>query len=181
MKIEIIDDFLSPYHADSYDKIFEGGMNTFPWFFQNDLNGPSYLGNYYFNHTFIDKNEPTRYAGEYFHAFVPLLLKLNLTTKNNTQYDLQRLWRLKVNLYPRTHRRVHHPSHRDYHPNWSNVYGTCLYYVNDNNGFTFFDDKRRKVRSKKNRAIFFDGSNYHHSTTPTDMNYRVSINVDYKL
>ena len=47
-----------------------------------------------------------------------------------------------------------------------------------NNGFTVFDGKR-KIRSKKNRAIMFDGSTKHHSTTPTDSNWRCSINIDY--
>ena len=45
---------------------------------------------------------------------------------------------------------------------------------------TVFDGKR-KVKSKKNRAIIFDGATMHHSTTPTDCNWRVSISIDYKL
>ena len=178
MKIEIIDDFFSSYKSDSYDKTFSQKFNEFPWFFQNDLNGVSYLGNCYFNHVLIDNFIPTATADKYFYIFVPLLSKLNLTTKNNSQYDLERLLRLKVNLYPRTQRRVHHSSHMDYRPNLG--LRTCLYYVNTNNGFTIFDGKR-KIGSKKNRAILFDGSNKHHSTTPTDCNYRCSINIDYKV
>ena len=83
-----------------------------------------------------------------------------------------------MNLYPRTHLRVHHEPHCDYEPDCG--LRTCLYYVNDNNGMTVFDGKK-KVRSKKNRAILFDGSNKHHSTTPTNCNWRCSINVDFKI
>jgi hypothetical protein len=178
MKIDIVDNFLSSYHADSYTKLFQDGTNTFPLYYFDDLNGKSYRGNYYFVHTFIDGFKPSRFADEYFFVFVPLLSKLNLTTSNNRQYNLERLWRLKVNLYPRTHRRVHHQPHRDYEPNTG--LRTCLYYINDNNGFTIFD-RKRKIRSKKNTAVFFDGSNYHHSTTPTDCNWRASINIDYTI
>tara|TARA_B100000287_G_C20351717_1_gene670075 strand:+ start:111 stop:647 length:537 start_codon:yes stop_codon:yes gene_type:complete len=176
MKIEVIDNFLNSYYADTYEKFFGVDAGSFPWFYQDNLNGVSYIGNYYFNHTLIDASKPSRFADEYFFVFAPLLSKLNLTTKNNTQYNLQRLWRLKMNLYPRTNRRVHHQSHIDYYH--SEGLTTCLYYVNDNNGFTIFD-RKRKIKSKKNRAILFDGSNKHHSTTPTDCNYRVSINIDY--
>jgi len=178
MKIEIIDNFLTSYQADSYFKLFQDGTNEFPLYYYDDLNGRSYLGNYYFVHTFIDGTKPCRFADEYFHVFAPLLSKLNLTTSNGKGYNLERLLRLKVNLYPRTHRRVHHQSHNDYGPDRG--LGTCLYYVNDNNGFTIFD-RKRKIRSKKNRAVFFDGSNKHHSTTPTDCNWRASINIDYTI
>ena len=55
---------------------------------------------------------------------------------------------------------------------------TCLYYLNDSNRVTIFDGKR-KVKAKGNRAIFFDGTNTHHSTTPTDANCGISFNIDY--
>ena len=172
MKIDIVDDFLPSYHADMYEKTFNGmkkGFGGFQWFFINDLNGKSYLGNYYFNNTVfsLENNINNQNLMPLFH---PILFKL--------QVPLNRLWRLKVNLYTRTQLRVHHMSHTDYEPN--SGLRTCLYYVNTNNGVTVFDGKK-KIRSKKNRAILFDGSNTHHSTTPTDVNYRCSINIDYML
>ena len=86
--------------------------------------------------------------------------------------------RLKINLYPWTSRRIHHQTHTDYSSGQNLI--TCLYYVNDSNRYTIFDGKK-KIRCKGNRAIFFDGSNEHHSTTPIDVNYACSINIDYKL
>ena len=83
-----------------------------------------------------------------------------------------------MNLYPRTQRRVHHSTHIDYQPN--SGLRTCLYYVNTNNGVTIFDGKKT-VKSIKNRIALFDGSIPHHSTTLTDVNYRCSINIDYKV
>ena len=36
-------------------------------------------------------------------------------------------------------------------------------------------------KCKNNRAIIFDGSIPHHSTTPTDVNYACSLNIDYRV
>ncbi len=169
--IQVIDNFLSDYYADTYVKVFDGirgGAGCFPWFFCNDLNKKSYLGNYYFNHQVI-----MNYKVEndlWLSIFEPLVNRIGISFND--------VWRLKVNLYPRTHLRVHHEPHCDYKPDCG--LRTCLYYVNDNNGMTVFDGKK-KVRSKKNRAILFDGSNKHHSTTPTNCNWRCSINVDFKV
>ena len=169
MKMEIIDNFLSSYQADSYVKMF-GSHSEFLWMFVDDLNESSYLGNYYFNHIIINERRFSHTGKQYIHLFIPLLSRLKIS--------IQDLWRLKVNLYPRTQRRIHHESHVDYDPD--SGFETCLYYVNDNNGMTVFDGKR-KVKSKKNRAIIFDGATKHHSTTPTNFNWRASINIDYKI
>ena len=42
MKMEIIDNFLSSYQADSYVKMF-GSHSEFLWMFVDDLNESSYL------------------------------------------------------------------------------------------------------------------------------------------
>ena len=171
MKIEIVDNFLSDYFADTYVKIFDGigGVATpFPWAFYNDLNGVERMGNYYFNHQVILNYKVQ--SDEWLSIFEPLISTIGISFDN--------VWRLKVNLYPRTQRRVHHASHTDYRPN--SGLRTCLYYVNTNNGVTIFDGKKT-VKSIKNRIALFDGSNKHHSTTPTDCNYRCSINIDYKV
>ena len=171
MKVEIVDNFLSDYHADSYVKLFNGlqkGEGSFPWYFCDDLNNKKRSGNFYFNNTVIENNKVLNY--DWLTHFESLTTRLGLSFEG--------IWRLKVNLYPRTQRRVHHSSHKDYPP--KSGLKTCLYYVNTNNGYTKFDGTFKSVKSKKNRAIFFDGSNSHHSTTPTDCNYRCSINIDYR-
>ena len=172
MKIEIIDDFLSSYHADMYEKTFNGmnrGSGLFQWYFSNSLNGKSYLGNYQFTNCCYDVaggvNNPKETP-----FYEPLLNKLGITMSN--------VKKIKSNLYPWTGRRIHHQTHIDYEPNGGLM--TCLYYVNDSNRVTIFDGKK-KIRCKGNRSIIFDGSIPHHSTTPTNVNYGCSINIDYLL
>ena len=53
-----------------------------------------------------------------------------------------------------------------------------LFYVNTNNGFTILEDGT-KVESIANRALFFDSSKSHKSTTCTDEDIRVNININY--
>ena len=171
MNLKIIDDFLSSYHADTFIRIFDGehrGEGGFPWFFVTNLNNERSLGNYYFNHILIDK-EQIYYNRNQLSIFNPLLDMLKVPISD--------VYRLKVNLYPWTQRRIHHKSHTDYPSGFDLT--TALYYVNDNDGVTIFDGKKT-VKSKKNRVVLFDGSIRHHSTTPTKDNYRCTINIDYK-
>ena len=171
MKIEIVDNFLSSYNSNILMDTFSGkryGAGIFQWAFCNDMNYESYLGNYYFNHVLVVNYEVI--DSHWMPLFIPLLDKLKIALSN--------VYRLKVNLYTRTQRRVHHSSHKDYTSNEG--FRTALYYVNTNNGVTIFDGKRT-VKSIENRIALFDGSNKHHSTTPTDCNYRCSINIDYKV
>ena len=171
MKIEIVDNFLSSYNSNILIKTLNGtkmGHGCFQWAFMNDMNYESYVGNYYFNHVLVVNYEVI--DSHWMPLFIPLLDKLKIALSN--------VYRLKVNLYTRTQRRVHHSSHKDYNPNEG--FRTALYYVNTNNGVTIFDGKRT-VKSIENRIALFDGSNKHHSTTPTDCNYRSTINIDYKL
>tara|TARA_B100000287_G_C20134091_1_gene583428 strand:+ start:51 stop:563 length:513 start_codon:yes stop_codon:yes gene_type:complete len=170
MKIEIIDNFLTPYYSDIFIKTFDGKNSPkgFPWYFTNDLNDVSYWGNYYFVNKVI--GEDGRYNSEWHTFFNPLFDGLKIAR--------DKVYRLKVNLYPGTQRRIHHASHEDYQSNCG--LRTALYYVNTNNGVTIFDGKKT-VKSKENRIILFDGSTKHHSTTPTDTNYRCTINIDYIL
>ena len=173
MKIDIIDDFLTDYQHQSLLRTFgfsEGPKlgRSFPWYFNDNLNDEKRLGNYYFTNIVMDGYN---ILNEYWlPVFNPLLSKLNV--------PLNTVWRVKANLYPRTQWRIHHKSHVDYYHHEEISLTTCLYYLNDSNRVTIFDGKR-KVKAKGNRAIFFDGTNTHHSTTPTDANFGISINIDY--
>ena len=163
MTIEVIDNFLKESDADAMENflIKEG---DFPWYFCDNVNGHFQLGNYYFNHSLLEDGDPCSKYLEFLDPIISLI-----PVDSVIGYS-----RIKANLYPRTQLRVHHRSHTDYS---SGNQFTCLYYVNTNNGYTIIDGQgKKKIKSKKNRAIFFDGSILHHSTTCTDVNYRCSIN-----
>ena len=61
MKIDIVDNFLSYHYADSLFRTFRGIKDEpghhFPWFFADDLNHQTQLGNYYFTNIVVDNYE----------------------------------------------------------------------------------------------------------------------------
>ena len=170
MKVEIFDDFLTEYQCQSIDKSLS--HSDFPWYFQRDLNGEELVGNFYFFHLFWDQRMGNG-ESQYLPVVLPIIDKLGV--------PLSKVRRIKANLSTRTQRIYHHKRHYDYPPNspWVSV----CYYVNSTNGPTVFDIDRwrkRKVKGKRNRLARFDGSYGHHSTSPTNANYRITINIDYE-
>jgi hypothetical protein len=85
------------------------------------------------------------------------------------------LVRIKCNLTTRTHEIIEHGYHTD--QPFSN-FKTGIYYLNDNNGYTKFEDGS-KVESVANRYVEFDGNILHTGTTCTNSNYRIVINFNY--
>ena len=173
MNIEIMDDFLPSHYNDYYKNLLSNDQSTisspFSWYFVDELNEKKYKGNFYFSNCCYDVAASINNLNEV-PLYEPLLNKLGITMSN--------VKRIKTNLYPLSGHRIHHETHIDYTPNRN--LRTCLYYINDSNRLTIFDGKKR-IKCKNNRAILFDGSMPHHSTTPTNVNYACSVNIDYWL
>ena len=133
--IKVVDNFLP---KNEFVKIREViCANTFPFFYNNyvtDDTDP--LNYYYFTHIFFIKNAPN---SEYFYLWDNFLKKI----------ECNALIRIKANLYTRGEKELIHRPHKDY----SYPHKGCLFYINNNNGATYFKDK--KVLSKANRAVFF--------------------------
>lgn len=177
MYFKRIDNLLPKNYADIIEKFIDGDDNgsSIPWMWRNNLNatlhGKESVGNFYLNHTLIWDGEPVNnYSKKVMGVFLPILHYAGISK--------ERLVVMKLNLYPRTQFRFHQKSHYDY-PEGSNR-RTLLYYVNDNNAFTVFDGIR-KVKSKKNTLIMFDGSKWHHSTTCTNVNAKFTINMEIEI
>ena len=65
--------------------------------------------------------------------------------------------------------------HRDV--KWNNWH-TAIYYVNDNNGYTEFEDGTI-IDSVENRVVIFSSEMLHTGRNCTDENVRVIINLNY--
>ena len=169
MNVFIKDNFLSDYQCDSIDNILSS--HTFPWYFKRNLNGPIFPGNFYFYHSVIADYKVT---SQHLSVFTPIL--------DQIEVPIEKVKRIKANLSTRTQKRYHHEPHIDYPSN--SQWTTLCYYVNSTNGPTIFNVKpwwkRVSIEGKRNRVVFFDGSFCHHSTTSTNTNYRITINIDYE-
>ena len=84
------------------------------------------------------------------------------------------LLRNKANLNIRTLKNLEHGFHRD-HP-WNGK--TSVFYLNDNDGYTKFQNGQ-VVKSKANRAVIFDSPELHTGSTPTDVYARYVINLNW--
>mgnify|MGYP003664992701 FL=1 len=88
--------------------------------------------------------------------------------------DIKALIRIKINSYPRTPKVIHHQDHVDY----DFKHKGALFFVNSNDGFTVLKNDT-KISSVENKLLLFDSSEKHHSTTTSDTNRRITININY--
>ena len=161
--MKIIDNYID---ENSFKVISETmSSDMFPWFFNDyktdfDLNDNSVF-NYQFTHRFYYNS---RVTSKYFDSLLnPILKKINAKA----------LIRIKANLNPVSHELIKYDEHVDQHYSCK----AAIYYVNNNNGYTMFDDQ--KVESKENRIVFFDANTTHVGTNSTDCKNRMVINFNY--
>tara|TARA_R100000353_G_C6495004_1_gene192681 strand:+ start:772 stop:1329 length:558 start_codon:yes stop_codon:yes gene_type:complete len=133
-----------------------------------DLINP--LDNYMFAHMVYNMHQPqSSYWTETFKI-------LHKAMKKSLGHDYRCIQRVKVNLYPRTAQVQTHPFHTD----TTEVQGQrgLLLCFNTCDGYTGFADGT-EVDSIENRAIFFDSTERHHSTSCSNASYRMNMNVNY--
>ena len=87
---------------------------------------------------------------------------------------IDKLLRVKANMYPSTEKIFEHEPHVDYD---YFVKGAILS-LNTCDGFTRLEDGT-KVDSVANRMLFFDSSRPHNSSTTTNVQTRINININY--
>lgn len=115
---------------------------------------------YYFTHLFLINNVQSPFFG-----FLKPILDI---------LKPQTLIRIKGNFYPSSEKIVQHNKHKDY----EFKHLAAVYYINDNDGYTLFEDGT-KIESIGNRLVYFDGSVPHCSTNCTTQHGRININFNY--
>ena len=88
--------------------------------------------------------------------------------------DFKGMLRAKVNLYPKQHEIVEHPTHTD----MDFPHKGAILYLNTCDGFTRLDENTT-VESVENRLLLFDSSKPHNSTSTTTPPGRFNININY--
>ena len=87
---------------------------------------------------------------------------------------MKALNRMKLNLYPRTDKIEVHEPHIDYDYDHKG----CLFSFNTCDGYTKLEDGT-KIQSVENRALLFNPSTLHSSTSTTNAKARINININY--
>ena len=144
-----------------------------PWFFNPHIaieKEPDHLS-CYFTHTFyIDDNWCSALGNNIVGKMVDYIKNQTV----DTVYEIKSLLRIKANLYSRTENLQAHPKHFDF----PFSHKAILFYLNDNDGYTEFEDGEQ-MKSQSNRIVFFDGSTPHNSTNCTTQKSRVTLGINY--
>ena len=165
-EIKIYDDLIG---QNQFKVIQESFMGTrMPWIYQDFIVCDEDLTcdqkhNQQFYIVVYDNYGPT---SEAFELMQPIIMHKDL--------NIQSLVKIKANCNVRTEEVVSHGMHCD-------VPFTCttaVYFINDNDGYTTFEDGTR-VESVANRMVTFPSTMKHSGSTCTDQKRRVVINFNY--
>tara|TARA_Y100000004_G_C8720819_1_gene330035 strand:+ start:76 stop:555 length:480 start_codon:yes stop_codon:yes gene_type:complete len=157
--IKVIDNFLP---QDEFKYIQDSILSDhFPFYFNESITSDKDPKDYYyFTHTFFYDNKP---QSNWFVLWENFLKKI----------ECRSLIRIKASMYMNLKNKRKNKPHVDY----TFEHKGCLFYINTNNGATFFE--KEKVLPKENRVVFFQPHKLHSSSLCTDQKRRLVINFNY--
>ena len=160
--MKIIDNFIEHQNL---IKIKEIMLSTrFPWFYGEGKSTKD-DGSYQFCHVFVEKGQ---IISNYFKLNAPVLNKLNI----------DKIIRIKANFTPKKEKNFQTPMHVDQTFLSGEKFKTAVFYLNTNNGSTLFQNGKR-IYSKENKILIFDGHQKHCGVDCTDEDYRIVINYNW--
>jgi hypothetical protein len=163
MKYKVIDNFLQEEDFNIIRDFLMG--DEIEWHYQKSVTYKNLAKAddraFYFSHLFYYNPKIT---SAHIQILNPLIEKL----------DVKAFIRIKANLYPNLS--GYNPS--EPHVDYDYSHKGAIFYINTNDGCTLLNDGT-KIESIANRILFFDPSEMHDSTYPTDTKIRVNINMNY--
>jgi len=162
IKHTVKDNYLDEAEYKNLKKIMLGG--NFPWSFHETVSSynDQHKSHFFWTHVFFSRDAGI--LSPFFKTLNPILKKL----------EIKALIRVKANLYSNQGKIEEHEKHIDY----DFKHKGALFSLNTCNGFTMLEDNT-KIKSVGNRILLFDPSIPHQSSTCTDTNVRVNININY--
>lgn len=139
--------------------------DDFPWFLNDyvlENSDHENIDNFQFVHNFYMDDSVW---SNFFNILSPIIKKIDPLT----------LLRVKANLLPRTEKNIEHGMHVDILDSKST---TAVFYINDNNGYTLFENGK-KIYSKENTIAIFPSKTKHTGSSCTDKKSRIVINFNY--
>ena len=142
------------------------GSDEFPWYFNNNVvDDIEPNEKFQFTHTFYRN---AQVVSDWYRHVTPILEILKPIA----------LIRIKANLQPFSFKTVKQTPHIDFKSSNDTNVTTAIFYVNTNNGYTYFMDGT-EIKSERNKLIMFDSKKLHAGTTCTDQKRRMVINFNY--
>lgn len=161
----VYDDFL-PYHEFGALKEYmesNMGWHISPQINQNDVSNDDF----YMVNSIFSNNRPAR---EQWTTQTDIQPFINITSK----LYIDALMRVKCNFYIGAKEHYIHAPHIDY-----DIYNIgALFFVGDCDAPTYLADGT-EIESKANRILIFNSATPHSSSAPTNVPYRMTININY--
>lgn len=167
-ELKVVDNFLSQKH---YNKLLEE-INNNQWFYDPVV---------VFSEGNIDPVD-RKYASpdtlDQYQFVLPIhhdgLIHNRAIVEIFSHYILPRSWvKIKANFSPKRTKIIKNDLHID--TNYGDL--TAIYYLNSNNGYSYFEGGK-SVNSVANRIVIFPRETYHSGTTATT-DHRKVINLNY--
>ena len=149
-----------------YNNVF----NDFYWCFTNYINESNIKDTFAFADLKVQYYEVVKNPNFNYVDFIMKELK-----KRNLSNTFE-VTRAKANLFLKNDTQIKYGHHYDLED--SENYETIIYYVNNNNGGTEFEDGTF-IKQKENRALIIYGKQLHQSVGQTDELRRINININY--
>lgn len=181
------DNFLGPQEF----KYFQDSIWGISWYYRDDIVFGQETGTCYGFYREIFDHRGIHVPGLY-----ELSVMIVSRLLDQTNLKLNELRRIRLGMFTRYSTPVQHDAHTDY----GDPHYTALYYLNTNNGYTSLYNKVKlpeepwlqdrspsfeelgqelKIIPKENKIILFDGLRYHNSSTQTDSNLRIVMNINF--
>jgi hypothetical protein len=181
------DNFLGPQEF----KFLQDSILGLSWYYREDIVFGQSERNCFGFHRPIFDDEGVHIPGLY---EMTVMLTTKLLDENNLK--LKQLRRIRLGMFTKYAEPVRHDAHVDY----EDPHYTALFYLTTNNGHTSFYEKIKtskdpylqdcepskeelgkelRIMPKENKIVLFDGLRYHGSSTQTDSNLRIVMNINF--
>ena len=156
--MNIFDNFINKKECKNINEMFLS--KNFPWYYSKDQTNSKDTS--FMFHIFYRENQVNTH---HYDLIEPILNKLNP----------KKILHIRANLC------FKRPSKCDWHVDKLTQdlkHKTAIYYVNTNNGYTLF--KNKKVNCEKNKIVIFDADQKHKAKIQTNTDTRMVININYE-
>lgn len=162
--IKSIKNFLSKDEHKTLTSLFIG--NILPWYF-NNFKVVKEDNLFQFTHTFVNEYVV---SSNFYNWLNPIINKLQPRSIRRIKANLNfKSLEIKKNIF--------HTDFIDSEENLKNM-KTAIYYVNSNNGYTFFENNKKEL-SIENKMVIFPSNLKHAGTTHTNSLQRIVLNFNY--
>jgi hypothetical protein len=174
--VKIIDNLLPSIFINKLDSLFNGP--DFPWYFvPKSINTDNNNNQFMFVHSIlgdeIAPSGPRHFKSPFYDLFEPILYYVD------RHLSVNKLIRMKLNLYTNQHQNIIHTSHYDFTDDKkpANDVNIALFNFTTCNGGTIINDK--KYSSVRNQLLIFDNTCKHAGVTQTDTQRRIIMNIGW--